>query len=89
MIDPANQGLTAVRDVCDPVPENVESFGIDDGGPLPLHESEDVVVPVTTLPLTSEQLNQLEGVARQSLSSDELGVTTYLQVRDLVYAMLQ
>ena len=69
MINPANQGLTAVHDVCDPVPDDVESFGIDDESPLPLHESEGVEVPVTTVPLTSEQLDQLKRVVR--LSNDE------------------
>ena len=62
-------------------------IGIDDEGPLPLHESEGVEVPVTTVPLTSEQLDQLKTVVR--LGNDELGVTTYLGARDLVYAMMR
>lgn len=34
VIDPANRGLTAIRDICDPVPDDVEGFGIDEEGPL-------------------------------------------------------
>ena len=29
MVDPTNQGLTSVRDVYDPLPDDVEYFGVD------------------------------------------------------------
>ena len=35
MIDPANKGPTSVCDVYEPIPDDIEHFGVDHGGPLP------------------------------------------------------
>ena len=53
MVDSTNRGLTSVRDVYDPLPDDVEHFGIDHTGPLPLNEDMDnLEIPETHSPLT-------------------------------------
>ena len=59
MIHPANRGLEGIRDVCDQVPVNVESFEVDEEGPHPLHEEDQSVeVPTTLLPSTRDKISR-------------------------------
>ena len=51
MITPANQGLPVIRDIREQLPSDIENFGPDDGGPLPLHDFEDFDVPLTNTTL--------------------------------------
>lgn len=86
MVDPVNHGLPAVRDVCDPVPHDVESFGVDEDGPLPLHGSDSVEVPATPVHFNSEQLDELQRVIRDHNGEPDLHI--YLEARAMAYAML-
>ena len=61
MVDPTNRGLTSVRDVYDPLPDDAEHFGIDHTGPLPLNEDMDnLEIPETHSPLNREHTHQLQ-----------------------------
>ncbi len=63
VIDPANRGLACIRDICDPLPDDVDNFGVDGEGPLPLHDDlEGVEILITSVPLTSRQLDELSVV---------------------------
>lgn len=86
MITPANRGLLAIRDVCEAVPNDVEYFGVDGNGPLPLHDSEGVEVPQTILTLTSEQAEHLRRITTDQ--DDDVGIETYLRGRDFALSVL-
>lgn len=86
MITPANRGLLAIHDVCEAVPNDVEYFGVDGNGPLPLHDSEGVEVPQTILTLTSEQAEHLRRITTDQ--DDDVGIETYLRGRDFALSVL-
>ena len=88
MINPANRGLEGIRDMCDQVLDNVESFGVNEEGPHPLHEEDQIVeVPTTLLSFNEEQNQQ---VADHIVSQrDDIGIDTYLIARELVLEMLR
>ena len=89
MIDPANKGLQAMRDVYDPIPDDVENFGIDPNGYLPLHnvdDTQDVEIPDTVSPLNEHHLAQVLCLA--SSYSDDYGISTYMRDHELAYRLL-
>ena len=83
IIQPANTGLCGVQDVFDPLSEDVESYGVDEEGPQPLHKYESVEVPSTSLHLTEEQQLSLASLIEYNV--DDFGIDAYLACR----AMLQ
>lgn len=85
MITPANQGLLAVRDVCEPIPSEGEYFGVDNGGPLPLHYSEGVEVPQTNTTLTDVQVEDLR---RITSLADDVGIDAYLRGREFTASVI-
>lgn len=89
MITPANQGLPAIRDICEPLPNDIENFGVDRGGPLPLHDSEGVDVPFTNTTLTNEQLQELKSIVSSHATDDDVGIDAYLRGRDFALSVTQ
>ena len=86
MIDPVNQGQLAVRDVYDLVPDDVETFGVDDYGPLPSSSVESVEIPVTSVPLSNEQIGEI--TSQLETYAGEFGVEAYLDLRHIVHSIL-
>ena len=77
---PANRGLPAIRDVCELLPSDIENFGVDDGGPLPLHDSDGVDVPFTSTTLTSEQVEELMSIiVPRHVNDDDVGIDAFLR----------
>ena len=67
----ANKGLTSVRDVYEPIPDDVEHFGVDHGGPLPLNnEVDDLEIPETPSPLNRDHTRRVHQLVAASLDSD-------------------
>ena len=87
MITPANQGLPAIRDVCEPFPSDIENFGVDDGGPLPLHDSEGEPFMSTTL--TSAQVEELMSIVSRHVSDDDVGIDAFLRGNDFALSVMQ
>ena len=86
VINPASRGLIAIRDICESIPHDDENFGVDEEGPLPLHEDIDgVEVPVTPVPVTDLQLQQLKSFIEHD--HDDSGVSTFLRAQDLFNTM--
>lgn len=85
MIDPANRGLSGVRDICEDVPNNVEYFGVDEEGPLPLDDVDRVEVPETPVPVSNTQLEELQQCVEQG--DDNFGIETFVRARQLLSAM--
>ena len=90
VLDPVNRGLTAIRDIHDPVPDDPEGYGIDDDGPLPLHnvdlDADTVEIPVTTVPLTTPQMNELSGLLQ--IYTEDFGIDAYLEAQQMIRTML-
>ena len=77
MVDPTNQELTSVRDVYDPLPADVEHFGVDHTGPLPLNEDLDSLeIPETHSPLNREHTHQLQEFIKSAVDFD-YGYSTF------------
>jgi hypothetical protein len=89
MITPANQGLPAIRVVCEPLPSDTEIFGVDGGGPLPLHDTEGVDVPFTSTTLTSEQVEELRSIVSRHVSDDDVGIDAFLGGKDFALSVTQ
>lgn len=71
VLDPVNRGLTAVRDIHDPVPDDVQGVGIDEDGHLPLQDldADTVEISITNISVTSLQLdvNNTDNATRKAL----------------------
>ena len=69
--------LTAVRDIVDGIPSNIEEFRIEEASPVPVFHADLVSVPQSTVELSHEQ----EIAIQQSIGAvppDENGITAYL-----------
>ena len=82
VLDPTKQGQQAIRDICDPVPADLEAFGVDEYGPLPPDSVERVQVPVTSVALSQQQVEEVRGLL-QTYSAD-FGVEAYLEIRRMI-----
>ncbi len=66
---------STICDICEPLPNDIENFGVDSGGPLPLHDSVDV--PFTSKTLTNEQLQELKSIVSGHATDDDVGIDAY------------
>ena len=55
-------------------------------GPIPLHDSDTVEVPVTTISLSGLQLDDLSGLLQTY--NEEFGIDAYLGAQQMVRSML-
>ena len=89
MVDPTNRGLTSVRDVYDPLPDDAEHFGIDHTGPLPLNEDMDnLEIPETHSPLNREHTHQLQEFIKSSVDFD-YGYSTFQHAHQYAKQLLE
>ena len=66
-----------MRDIVDGIPSNIEEFGIEEAGPVPVSHADLVRLPESTVELSHEQ----EIAIQQSIGAvppDENGITVYL-----------
>ena len=56
------------------------SYGVDDSGPVPLEESDGMVVPESQFPVSSTQQQEMSQPDPQG-NSDEFGTDIYFAVR--------
>ncbi|CAB4006532.1 Hypothetical predicted protein, partial [Paramuricea clavata] len=77
MLQLRNSNLTAVRDIVDGVPNNVEDFGIEEEGPVPTSHPDLVSVPQSTVEVSYEQETAIQQ-AIAAVPLDENGITSYL-----------
>ena len=72
------------------MPDDPEEYGIDDDGLLPLHDvdmdADTVEIPVTTVPLTTLQMNQLSGLLQ--IYTEDFGIDAYLEAQHMVRTMV-
>ena len=77
MLQLRHSNLTAVRDIVDGIPSNIDEFGIEEAGPVPVSHADLVSVPQSTVELSHEQ----ELAIHQSIGTvtpDENGITAYI-----------
>ena len=55
MVQLRHSNLTAVRDIVDGIASNIEEFGIDEAGPVPVSHADLVSVPQSAIQLSHEQ----------------------------------
>lgn len=86
IINPRNQDQTALRDPADEdvAPDNIELYGIDHDGPVPIEESSEVEVLPPSCPLTSDSLELLQQNIDPLRESDYFGIDIYLEALSLV-----
>ena len=79
MIESRHRNLTAVQDVVDGIPNNMEEFGIEENGPVPCLHQDLVSVPQSTIQISEEQGRAI-GQAVGAISLDEIGINAYVSV---------
>ena len=87
MLNPNCRDLTAVRDVLDPLPSDVSSFGTDPSGPLPLdlgEDSETVLQEDLECPLNDDDRRQFNELFDPLCMSDDYGISLYLEAQQFI-----
>lgn len=67
MLQLRHSNLTAVRDIVDGIPSNIEESGIEEAGPVPVSHADLVRVPESTVELSHEQEIAIQQSSVQSL----------------------
>ncbi|XP_070573502.1 uncharacterized protein [Ptychodera flava] len=91
LLNIANTDGTVGREVFSQTVEDIEYYGVDWDSPMPSlrDESDEVVVPDTTLQLTEEQLGDLCMLVDPLAESECHGVDIYLEALDVVRSLLR
>jgi len=86
MINPSNEGQTALRDpaIGEAVPENIDLYGADWDGPLPVERVNMVEVDPPRCPIQQDMLNLLQQTVNPLEESNVYGIDLYMQAVSLL-----
>lgn len=86
MINPSNEGQTALRDpaISEAVPENIDLYGVDWDGPLPVERVNMVEVDTPQCPIQQVMLDLLQQTVNSLQESNVYGIDLYMQAVSLL-----
>ena len=90
MVNPANVEQVVVRDVVEPLPEDVHLFGVDNEGPLPADLEENrVIVDDVPCPLNEEDEHEFIEQFDPLATCSDYGISIYASAREYVHGCIQ
>ena len=86
MINPSNEGQTALRDPAtgEAVPENIDLYGVDWDGTLPVERVNMVEVDPPRCPIEQDMLDLLQQTVNPLQESNVYGIDLYMQAVSLL-----